>query len=72
MYGPKDDCDVCSCAWCIIIVFTAIFLLITGKWFYEKYIYFFILYLWMFIMLVTALLFTTCTDPGIIPRRPIL
>jgi len=39
---------------------------------YEETFFFLIGYLLNFIMIVVCLLLTCCSDPGIIPRKPIL
>ncbi len=72
MVGPLTDTLKNLIIWVLIIFGTFCFLTITGKFFYENSLYFLAVYLYSFLMTVLSLCCTCCTDPGIIPRRPIL
>jgi hypothetical protein len=56
----------------MLIIGTFCFLLVTGKFFYENSFYFIVVYLYSFLLTVSFLCCTCCTDPGIIPRKAIL
>ena len=71
MIGPWGDCLPCMFSWCCILVGSSVFMFFVGKILYNNAIIFFIVYIYVIILNITCLLCTCCTDPGIVPRRPI-
>ena len=76
MSGPycKHPQDAMSnnCVWILLLGLTGVFYYQMGSVWYHDYFPFFVMYNIVFPITVLSLLFTQCSDPGIIPRRAIL
>jgi hypothetical protein len=72
MIGPSADWCPNGFTWCCILGGTTLFFLLVGRVMYKESFILFVIYIYSFLLNVTCLLCTCCTDPGIIPRKPIL
>ena len=75
MIGPlfgTEDCGAHCCTWGLILGISLFFIILSFNKLYNDYFYFLLMYLISLFLLSFCLCATTCTDPGIIPRRAIL
>lgn len=67
--GPKIDLWYNICAWCFLVVPTALYFVFCGQWLWEHVSPALpLLTLAVFVVNIIFLLLTSCTDPGILPR----
>ncbi len=72
MWGPSGDFSAHCCAWSSILIISGLYLFYTTSYYLENNTFYLFLYLYSFFLTILMLVLTNITDPGIIPRRPIM